>query len=82
MHCMRTTVELPDALLARAKRVAKRTGRPVRALIEEGLRLVVEADQPRGRYQLPDLSVGKPGAKCPVDSMDWSELRGEIYGGR
>jgi hypothetical protein len=35
---MRTTVILPDALLAEAKRYALKTGRPLTRLIEDSLR--------------------------------------------
>ncbi len=79
---MKTTVEVPDALFERAKRLAKRSGRPMRALIEEGLRRVLEDEKPATRYRLPDRSVGEPGAANPLESMDWATLRNEIYGGR
>jgi hypothetical protein len=79
---MKTTVEVPDALFQRAKRLAKRMGRPMRALIEEGLRRVLEDEKPAVRYRLPDRSVGEPGAPNPLESMDWATLRSEIYGGR
>jgi hypothetical protein len=79
---MKTTVEVPDALFQRVKRLAKRTGRPMRALIEEGLRRVLEQEQPAARYRLPDRSVGDRGASNPLESMDWATLRNEIYGGR
>jgi len=35
---MRTTIDLPDDLLARAKRLAAETKRPLRAVIEDALR--------------------------------------------
>ncbi len=35
---MRTTIDLPDDLLAKAKRVAAASKRPLRALIEDALR--------------------------------------------
>lgn len=78
---MKTTVEIPDALLERARRHGARTGQPVRALIEEGLRLVL-AGEAQGDYRLPDRSVGVPGADNPLESLSWQDLRGEIYGGR
>lgn len=79
---MKTTVELPDALLDRARRHARKTGRPVRALIEEGLRLVLQAETHREPYQVPDRSVGEHGGKNPLESLSWQDLRDEIYGGR
>jgi len=79
---VKTTVEIPDALLDRARRHGLRTGQPVRALIEEGLRLVLRGE-PRGEvYRLPDRSVGEAGAANPLESLSWQDLRSEIYGGR
>lgn len=79
---MKTTVELPDTLLERAKRHARKTGRPLRALIEEGVRRVL--DDPAGAppFRLPDRSVGELGGRNPLASYSWSDLRDEIYGGR
>lgn len=79
---VKTTVEIPDALLERARRQARRSGRPVRALIEEGLRLVLEAESATSSYRLPDRSVGVEGAPNPLESLSWQDLRDEIYGSR
>jgi hypothetical protein len=79
---MKTTVEVADDLLERARQHARRTGRPVRALIEEGLRLVLRAERETVGYHLPDRSVGTPRAHNPLESFSWQDLRDEIYGGR
>jgi hypothetical protein len=81
MGKMKTTVEIADAVLERARRHARRTGRSLRALIEEGLGLVLRSDPPRP-YELPDRSVGNPRGPNPLESWSWQELRDEIYGGR
>jgi predicted nucleic acid-binding protein len=50
---MKTTVEIADSLFAEARQIAWREGRPLRGLIEEGLRLVVGARRARrGRFRL------------------------------
>jgi hypothetical protein len=79
---VKTTVEIQDRLLDRARRHAHRTGRPVRALIEEGLRLVLQAESQNPSYHLPDRSVGEVGGPNPLESLSWQDLRDEIYGGR
>jgi hypothetical protein len=79
---MKTTVEISDGLLERARRHARRKGRPVRSLIEEGLRLVLQAESAKAAYRLPDRSVGKQGAPNPLESLTWQDLRDEIYRGR
>ena len=49
---MKTTVDIADELYERARREARRSGRPVRALIEEGLRLALRAEHERAKYHL------------------------------
>jgi Arc/MetJ family transcription regulator len=78
---MKTTIEITDALLARAKRHARKTGKPLRALVEEGIRRVLE-EPARTAHQLPDRSVGNPRGRNPLEAMTWQDLRDEIYGGR
>jgi hypothetical protein len=79
---VKTTIEISDALLSRAKVHARRSGKPLRAVVEEGLRRVLADDRPRARYELPDCSVGKVGDANPLDQLSWPELRAEIYGDR
>ena len=80
MGDMKTTVEIQGALLERAKRHARKTGKSLRALIEEGLRRVLDDEgQPSG-YRLPDRSVGEAGGPNPLERMSWQDLRDEIYG--
>lgn len=76
----KTTLDLQDDLLLRAKTLAKRTGRPLRAVVEEGLRLVLAHQRPATRYELPDCSVGDPQGVNPLEAMSWQDLRDEIYG--
>lgn len=80
---MKTTLDIQDALLLRAKRLSKRTGKPLRALVEQGLALVLasEGAAPQ-RYELPDRSVGSADARDPLEGWSWQDLRDEIYTGR
>jgi len=80
---VKTTLDLSDELLKRAKRQARKTGQPLRALVEEGLRLALRAQEPQPpRFVLPDRSVGDRRAQNPLDAFSWQDLRSEIYGGR
>jgi hypothetical protein len=79
---MKTTIEIADPLLAQARRHAQRTGRSMRALVEEGLRMVLRTEPQRPSYRLPDRSCGEEGAANPLESLSWQDLRDEIYGGR
>ena len=80
MENMKTTLDIHDALLDRAKRHAKKTGRPLRAVVEDGLRQVLAASSVSPRsYRLPDMSVGDAGAADPLEEYSWQDLRGIIY---
>lgn len=77
---MKTTLDIHDELFARAKQRARESGRPLRAVVEEGLRLVLEVREPAPTYRMPDMSVGDPAAKDPLESLTWDDLRREVYG--
>ncbi|MXY25526.1 MAG: DUF2191 domain-containing protein [Acidobacteria bacterium] len=79
---MKTTIDIQDALLVRAKRYARRNGHPLRAVVEEGLRLVLSAPAARSRYRLPDMSVGDLDSPDPLEAFSWQDLREMIYGNR
>lgn len=66
--------------MARAKSYAKRTGRPFRSVVEDGLRRVLSERSPTLPYQLPELSVGDPNSPDPLEALTWQDLRQEIYG--
>ncbi len=72
---MRTTIDLPDDLLARAKRAAAASKRPLRALIEDALREALG----RRRGTVPSSPVrlttfGRSGLQSGVDLDDSAAL--------
>ena len=77
---MKTTIEIQDALLERAKRHARLAGLSLRAVVEEGLRLVLARRSSVPPYEMPDASVGNPGGTDPLEALSWQDLRAEIYG--
>ena len=79
---MKTTIEIHDELLIRAKRHACKTGCSLRAVVEDGLRRVLDAPPSPSRYVLPDLRVGDPNSPDPLEGYTWSELRELIYESR
>ena len=81
MGTVKTTLDIHDALLARAKRYARKTGRPLRAVVEEGLRSVLSSVPSRPQYQLPDWSYGNASRSDPLESLSWQDLREMTYGG-
>jgi Family of unknown function (DUF6364) len=65
---MKTTLDLDDELIVRAKAVAAREGRSLTALIEEGLRLRLRRPTP-SRVAEPKIAVyaGRGGLRRGVD---------------
>lgn len=76
---MKTTVDIHDVLLARAKRHARDRGKTLRQVIEAGLRAVLDEPPSKYEYDWPDLSVGEPGAPYPLDAYTWQDLSELIY---
>ena len=76
---MKTTLDIKDDLLTRAKQLAARTGRPLRAIVEDSLRATLAVAEEPAKYQLPDKSVGDPGGDDPLALYSWQDLRAEIY---
>jgi hypothetical protein len=63
---MKTTIEVPDDLYRKAKAMAALRGRKLKDLVEEGLRLVVEA--PRRARRQRTLAELMKRARGMVDS--------------
>jgi Bacterial antitoxin of type II TA system, VapB len=53
---MRTTIDLSDSLMARVKRLMAKRKTTMRALVEEGLYLLLEEEQSRAAFKLRDAS--------------------------
>jgi hypothetical protein len=73
---MKTTIEIDDDLMRRAKVRAAERGESLRALFERGLRRELDAvESHRGGYVIRDASVGDPDGAAPV--LDWDRIREE-----
>ena len=69
---MKTTIELSDALLEEAKRVAARDGSTLRELVESGLRRILrERAADRGAYVPRDARVSGRGLQPELRGRDW-----------
>lgn len=77
---MKTTLEIKDDLLVRAKLLAKRTGRTLSVLVEDSLRSTLAVAEEPARYKVPDLSYGDEHADDPLERVSWQVLRAEVYG--
>jgi hypothetical protein len=79
---MKTTIEIADPLFSEAKRAATERGTTLRALVEQGLRAVLEASDPAGSFRLADASVSGNGLQPGFRGAGWDEIRDAAYEGR
>lgn len=80
---MKTTVEISDALLARAKEAAARKKTTLRELIEAGLRHVLEDQQERRRgFWLRKASFRGKGLQAEAMGASRERIRDMAYEGR
>ena len=80
---MKTTIEISDALLPRARALAARDGETLRSLVEQGLQKVLtERSRRAPRYRLVDASVDGDGPDPAFAGAAWERLRDAAYEGR
>jgi len=80
--CMKTTIDIADSLLEAAKARAAAEGTTLRALVEEGLRRVLEQRERQGPFQLRRASFAGRGLQPGVREGSWERIRELIYEGR
>jgi hypothetical protein len=80
---MKTTVDIADALLSEAKKVAAQQNVTLRELVEEGLRHSLAARTKRAPFKLRDASFkGGKGLQPEVAGLGWDKILEMAYEGR
>ena len=79
---MKTTVELSDSLLRQAKQIAVKERTTVKALIEQGLRIVVADRKRRSGFTLRKAPFRGDGLVSGRSLQDWSAIRELVYAER
>jgi hypothetical protein len=69
---MRTSLDIPDPLLQRAKKLARDRGTTLRQLLLDGLRRTVEGGTLPHPHRMKDLAFGKGGL---VSGLAWGDPR-------
>jgi hypothetical protein len=67
LSCMKTTVDLPDDLLIKAKKRAAEQRRPLRSILVDGLRAQLQTSTPPTRRKRKLRWVTSKGGLPPVD---------------
>jgi Arc/MetJ family transcription regulator len=81
---MKTTIEISDALLQAAKRMAADRNTTLRTIVEAALRQHLEAaaDEARARPRLRRHSFRGRGLQPGLSESDWAAVRERAYEGR
>ncbi|MHB8874646.1 MAG: type II toxin-antitoxin system VapB family antitoxin [Myxococcaceae bacterium] len=79
---MKTTIEISDALLAEARKLASKEHATLRELVEEGLRAVVENRKGPRSFALRKASFKGKGLQPGIGALGWAQLRDLAYEGR
>jgi hypothetical protein len=79
---MKTTVEISDALLEEARKVAAREHTTVRALIEQGLRQTLAERERAREFRLRKVTFRGEGLQPGVADATWERIRDLVYEGR
>lgn len=79
---MKTTIEISDALLNEAKRLAAREGITVRTLVEQGLRHAIRERRSSAPFRLRKATFRGEGLNPELLDQGWDRIRELAYQGR
>jgi hypothetical protein len=79
---MKTTVDILDSLHEEARKVAASENSSIKALIEEGLRNVVDERKNRGRFRLRKAAFKGNGLQADLAGASWEKIRELAYESR
>ena len=76
---MKTTIEIADDVLTRAKRQARQEGKTLRDVVEQSLRQQLAAPDAHGSFRLKRHSFKGKGRLPAGAEGDWQSVRDLIY---
>lgn len=79
---MKTTIDIGDSILLRAKAMARRERSTLRALTEEGLELVMQRREHPPAYRARPVVFGGEGVSEEFKGASWEQFRAAAYGER
>jgi predicted transcriptional regulator len=77
---MKTTIELPDALLHEAQQIAGAQGTTLNSLLEEGLRAAIARRRRSQQFELRAASVDGRGLNPELAAAGWAQIQAVSYG--
>ena len=79
---VKTTIEISDPLLRKARKLAEREGVTLRALVGRGLRHVVAETRPGGQFKLRRATFPGRGLQADLRDASRDKLRDLVYESR
>lgn len=80
---MKTTIEINDALLLRAKQLAAERRQTLKSVLEAALRQFLDAStEPQPPFRLRKHTFRGRGLQSPLIEGNWAMVREQIYEGR
>lgn len=78
---MKTTLDISDNILLRAKRVARKKHRTLKSLAEEGLVNVLDQLEKDTKVEITPVTFKGKGLSREFADKSWSEIRDAAYEG-
>jgi hypothetical protein len=79
---MKTTVHIADTLLEEARKIAAREQTTVKAMIEEGLRRIIDDRKRKKTFRLRKVTFKGDGLQPDIAGASWEKIREISYEGR
>jgi Arc/MetJ family transcription regulator len=76
---MKTTIDISDDLLRRAKRQAQRENKTLKEVVESALRRQLAAAGPERQFKYRPLTFKGKGLQPGLVEGDWAAIRDRIY---
>jgi hypothetical protein len=79
---MKTTIQIPDSLFEEARKLARQEQTTLKALVEQGLRRVLQERKRQSGFRLRKVTFKGSGLQPPLAGSTWEQLRETSYEGR
>lgn len=79
---MKTTIHISDSLFEEARKLAHRERTTLKALVEQGLRLIVSERKRRNGFRLRKVTFKGQGLQLHLSGASWEQIRELSYEGR
>ena len=77
---MKTTIDIADDLLDRARGQARREKKTLKQVVEEALRRQLDTDTPANTFRYRPHTFKGKGLQPGIVERDWDTIRDMIYG--